>query len=388
MKESAVMTTKWQDLFERYCSVCQQVFASRACLDRHRRTVHSSLATSVHTTGVIMPPRTAPFARSFPLSSDSRTNAYTPYNKQIRPHVETVKRTEEVVLDEDEDDNVLLVVTGALISNVETELHGLSDEQLAELRPLVPLRPLSEQERARVNGILASAAHGRAQDERLSRVFCVRDLLTLQTGVWLNDSVIDLYAQHVCRLYWESMRRSRSVDTGRVAACYSLFFFEQWKRGGYAKVRRWSRNFRAVTKNMFELRALCLPVADGGHFYLLVVDFLERKIYYLDSLYTSESRREYAERRMDQVFAFIQEEHRVLYGGREQDPNEWELVFWTNTPHQRGTVDCGVFVCAMIHQLMEHYWQSRPGVPKTWGVSQDDIPQLRAHLARTLLAYG
>jgi Ulp1 family protease len=58
------------------------------------------------------------------------------------------------------------------------------------------------------------------------------DILTLENGKWLNDEIINFYAQLI-------------MDRAKTKFCkvhvYNTFFYSTLCQGGYSKVKKWSK---------------------------------------------------------------------------------------------------------------------------------------------------
>lgn len=58
------------------------------------------------------------------------------------------------------------------------------------------------------------------------------DILTLENGRWLNDEIINFYAQLIM---------DRAKTKFLQVHVYNTFFYSTLSQGGYAKVRKWSK---------------------------------------------------------------------------------------------------------------------------------------------------
>ncbi|XP_041118710.1 sentrin-specific protease 2-like [Polyodon spathula] len=171
----------------------------------------------------------------------------------------------------------------------------------------------------------------RNPDEVLSSSFKLRitrrDLSTLTHHSWLNDEVINFYLNLL-------MARSEREGCRRVYA-FSTFFIPKLRAGGYQAVRRWTKGM-----DLFEKDLILVPVHQGVHWCLAVIDFGAKTVKYYDSM----GQRNEGVCRI--LLLYLKEEF------KSKKSKDLEVSKWTVTsaksneiPQQMNGSDCGVFVC-------------------------------------------
>ena len=102
-------------------------------------------------------------------------------------------------------------------------------------------------------------------------------MLCLQPKTWLNDEVINFFMELL------KGRSSSRDDLPRVHFFNTMFYAKLTKEGSsydYTGVKRWTRKLK-----LFEYDLLVCPVhVHGNHWCLAVVNFLDKRFEYYDSL--------------------------------------------------------------------------------------------------------
>ncbi|XP_033899653.2 sentrin-specific protease 2 isoform X2 [Acipenser ruthenus] len=171
----------------------------------------------------------------------------------------------------------------------------------------------------------------RNPDEVLSSSFKLRitrrDLSTLTPQSWLNDEVINFYMNLL-------VARSEREGCWRVYA-FSTFFIPKLRAGGYQAVRRWTKGV-----DLFEKDLILVPVHQGVHWCLAVIDFRTKTVKYYDSM----GQRNEGVCRI--LLHYLKEEF------KSKKSKDLEVSKWTVTsaksneiPQQMNGSDCGVFAC-------------------------------------------
>ncbi|KAJ2546928.1 hypothetical protein EV175_005419 [Coemansia sp. RSA 1933] len=151
------------------------------------------------------------------------------------------------------------------------------------------------------------------------------DIATLGDGEWLNDEVINFYMQ---LLILRSEQLNQKLP--KVHA-FNTFFYSTLEKGGYARVRRWTRRIA-----LFEKDIIIIPVHLGVHWCCAVIDFRHKSIKYYDALHGSN--REALHMLMD----YLHEESRDKLK-TEFDDSGWTMGCDKDIPRQLNGYDCGVF---------------------------------------------
>ncbi|XP_041117533.1 sentrin-specific protease 2-like isoform X2 [Polyodon spathula] len=171
----------------------------------------------------------------------------------------------------------------------------------------------------------------RNPDEVLSSSFKLRitrrDLSTLTHQSWLNDEVINFYMNLL-------VARSEQEGCRRVYA-FSTFFIPKLRTGGYQAVRRWTKGV-----DLFEKDIILVPVHQGVHWCLAVIDFRAKTVKYYDSM---------GQRNEDVCRILL---HYLKEEFKSKKSKDLDISKWTVTnaksneiPQQMNGSDCGVFAC-------------------------------------------
>ena len=178
-----------------------------------------------------------------------------------------------------------------------------------------------------------------------------RDLLTLKSPNWLNDTAISAY------LYLIQLRNEDRPDLLKVFR-YPAFFTHQLLTVGYSDMTDgW-----LGTHNIFEFELIFFPIGGNNHWYLAAVDNRENTITIYDSL-PSLSRSTDA---INHILTFVTNEHFRLF--KRPMRRRYTLQIPRNIPLQNNGVDCGVFTC-----LYAEYLSRRA----PFNFNQSDIPYQR-----------
>ena len=95
-----------------------------------------------------------------------------------------------------------------------------------------------------------------------------RDLHSLRQDVWLNDEVINFTLEDL----FKNFERSQ---------CMLTFFYNRFCQFGYDTVRRYTKKINVFKDSDF----FCVPLHQGQHWALGVVNFKRKCLQYVDSLY-------------------------------------------------------------------------------------------------------
>ncbi|XP_069733521.1 sentrin-specific protease 2-like [Phaenicophaeus curvirostris] len=180
------------------------------------------------------------------------------------------------------------------------------------------------------------------------------DICTLQEAHCLNDEIIHFYLNLVSA-------RSKKEEYPAVHG-FSTFFYLKLTSGGYAAVKRWTRDV-----NLFEHDIVFVPVYMTYHFTLAVIDMRKKTIEYFDSAAVNR-KNEICET----LFKYLQEESQQKRH-LELDRSEWTLRSMRSheIPQQENGDDCGVFVC----KYADYISRDRPLT-----FTQSDIPYFRKRM--------
>ncbi|KAJ2999980.1 SUMO1 sentrin specific peptidase 1 [Globomyces sp. JEL0801] len=156
------------------------------------------------------------------------------------------------------------------------------------------------------------------------------DMRTLAGRAWLNDEVINFYAE-LC------MQRAKENPTLYPKIhVFNTFFYEKLRTNGYKAVRRWSKKF-----DIFEKDYIIIPVHLQMHWCCAVINFKKNRFEYYDSLHGNNPLclkllREYVE-------AESLDKKKIPF-----DTSKWVDYTPKNIPEQQNGYDCGVFACMFM----------------------------------------
>jgi sentrin-specific protease 2 (axin associating molecule) len=178
----------------------------------------------------------------------------------------------------------------------------------------------------------------RSRAEKTQEMFCgsVRilptDLHRLREGCWLNDNIVDAFAEIVTSgssgSFVVSSYFVRNVPHYSKSQETVLYFNE-----GYLQAR---------VPKLATYRVIAIPVNTcNSHWTLIVIDVRARTLLYLDSMAHSETSR--AQQLMSALRTYMYRNYPEEYNDKE-----WSTIFSKSCALQNGTNDCGVFVCHFL----------------------------------------
>lgn len=185
-----------------------------------------------------------------------------------------------------------------------------------------------------------------------------KDLVTLSGLQWLNDNVINFYLQLIC---------DRSVKDSNYPKTYAFntFFYTNIITKGYASVKRWTRKV-----DIFSYEIVLVPVHLGMHWCMAVVDMVQQKIEFYDSLYDGNTAV------LPALKSYIQSES-MDKKKTAFDFTGWDIYQMEDIPRQQNGSDCGVFSC----QFGE--WASRRTTPR---FTQKNMPYYRKRMVYEIVS--
>lgn len=190
---------------------------------------------------------------------------------------------------------------------------------------------------------------------------------TLKEGARLNDEPIDAYMSLLAGqgnqgggdvMFWTSMTFTKytEFDSAKNGFGYIQSWVEKLQKPGYKKI--------------------CVPVfvSTSEHWFLIVVDFVNKTLRSMDSLRSKD--RAYERKKM---MEWVKEEWSSSSSRWKGEfvPKKWKSSA-AHVPKQTNEVDCGVFTC-MYAAFASN---SRKMI-----FSQENMPKMRARMARSIL-YG
>ena len=144
------------------------------------------------------------------------------------------------------------------------------------------------------------------------------DIATLANGKWLNDEIINMYANMITNRNTSEPGRYPRVHM------FNTFFYSHLRDNGdkgYDKVKRWTKKF-----DLFACKYVLVPVHLGMHWCCAVINFDKKRIEYYDSLLSSNAQC------ISLLRNYLDKEH------RDKKNTPFDLKGWTNyTPTVRCT---------------------------------------------------
>jgi len=199
------------------------------------------------------------------------------------------------------------------------------EEVMKKGKPKFP--PMSSEEEEMVEDALDGDT-----DDVISEGFNVElkrgDILTLENGVWLNDEVINFYFNLI-------MERNKK-NQQKYANCFifSTFFYPLLQQG-FVRVKKWTRKFNV---DIFNLDKVIVPIHIVNHWTLGVINFVEKRFEYYDSLGGDNTSC------LRTLRQYIVDEYKDKKGG-SYDVSDWTFYQPKDIPLQENGYDCGVFMC-------------------------------------------
>jgi len=170
-----------------------------------------------------------------------------------------------------------------------------------------------------------------AKDEK--RVLHRKDFWTLRDGNWLNDEIIN----YVLRAFQRALDQERQ----NVLIWGTQFYIKLCnhadnsvgtrKEYSYENVKRWTKKM-----DIFRLQKIIIPVHEGNHWAMLIIDMKKRHLFYFDSFLR--------DNRVCVQFVknWLKDEHQ----DKRKQPlktSEWDHTFVKEIPTQTNDSDCGIF---------------------------------------------
>ncbi|ETS60644.1 sentrin-specific protease [Moesziomyces aphidis] len=216
------------------------------------------------------------------------------------------------------------------------------------------------------------------------------EVQTLLPGKWLSDGVLNPYFEliedHVNRTLLQDGRAPR-------VKVYPTYFLRIWDSAN----RTDSRAIRGFTKrrdtykpagddqivNILDLELAIFPFhLQGNHWSFLLVSVRHRRYVYFDSIRNrSKAAMDEVQRNLDAIKEYLNQE--VKARGQRDVNFDWEFHEDETFPRQVGGNDCAVFLAQGAKEACLQQ-PTRRWKDVQWSFSQEDVPHLRATMAREL----
>lgn len=199
-------------------------------------------------------------------------------------------------------------------------------------------------------------------DEVLAEGFNMKvtrgDICRLRTPEWLNDEVINFYMNVVMD------RNSKDPSLPKVFV-FNTFFFPMLLDKGYERVKKWTRKV-----DIFCLNYVIIPVHLGVHWCLSVINFVDKRFEYYDSMGSPNKTALKAMRN------YLIQEY------KDKKKQQFDLTGWSDymprdIPQQQNGYDCGVFMCRYADCISQN---------KPFNFKQKDMITIRKRMILDILS--
>ncbi|GAQ88288.1 SUMO protease [Klebsormidium nitens] len=251
---------------------------------------------------------------------------------------EEVEEEEEVTEELEEEEEVTEEVTD--------EEEEETDEEVEEEGYVAV--PLTEEDDELVDEILHNPPSDEVcvAHERSSLQITQAQMQCLRPDMWLNDEVINLYMV----LLKERESREDFQEEGLHPVChfFNTFFYNKLRMDAqeyeYSRVQRWTRR---VKYKLAKCDKVIVPIHQGIHWALAVINLRDRRLEYFDSVCDGAgfpfSTRASPETVLEDLAQYIMDEAEDK-GTGPIDTSDWERVYHTDKPQQGNNSDCGMFM--------------------------------------------
>uniref|UniRef100_A0A7S0IT36 Ubiquitin-like protease family profile domain-containing protein n=1 Tax=Calcidiscus leptoporus TaxID=127549 RepID=A0A7S0IT36_9EUKA len=262
---------------------------------------------------------------------------------------------------------------GEVLEAVAARLAEVAEEsKSAALGPpggrLVVFESLSAEAEERVASALRSGNPAERLADFRNIPVCRKDMATLLPRQWLNDEVINYFLKLL-----EARAETDLVDTsaGRLKIHFmNTQFYHKlagWGDGGYLykNVARWTKRVDIFSKDIVIVPIHC----HGNHWTLALINFMQRRFEYLDSLFGGDGGV------LANLRRYLEDEH-LNKKQASYDTNGWQDLCHSEIPRQRNGFDCGVFMCTNANLIAR-------GAALTF--TQAELPYLRRRMVFEIL---
>jgi len=267
------------------------------------------------------------YEKKLKMEKDRNVELQKNKDKSIQFDYQRSASFKEVILFDDDDEIEL---------NKPSEIKqvGPCDEEFVEHFSGPRGEILSENEYSQIESVFAA---GKNPDDVIVSGFGV-DLLRwqlhcLRDGEWLNDEVVNYFIEQMA--------------TPPQQYVWNTHFYVKLNdhRGTneylYSNVRRWTKRRKL---DVFSLDRIIIPVHEGVHWTVALVDLVSKTIKYYDSLNMENSGC------TTSLLRWIKDEWEDKKKS-SYDTSDWKTEFVKNVPQQGNGIDCGVFMCMFIYHL-------------------------------------
>ncbi len=232
------------------------------------------------------------------------------------------------------------------------------------------LPPLTKEQLERANKLKKTPIHEQVCTQSHGVHLLGKDLQTLNDGSWLNDEIINSYA---------NLLNERSASSPELPSChvFNSFFYSHLSKGGYKKVEKWTVSKdeaqlalpRQQNLSLFNHELIIMPIHySANHWTVAAINFKEKRFEYYDSLGGK------GVKVLKHLRDYLIEEAKAK--NETIDINQWSnYTPGANIPQQHNGNDCGVFTLLFANALSQG---------SSFNFSQKDIPHARSLIATQL----
>ena len=204
-----------------------------------------------------------------------------------------------------------------------------------------------------------------------------QDLARLDSGQWLNDTVIVSYAY---------VMQGRSPRSEHAPYVFAPNMWTLLETGDVSRLDSWTGSGSRSRVNLFAGHPAILFFVhrDQNHWALAVAHVQQQVITYHDPLGLS------GDRQLQLIRAFLSRHHELRCN--KPLPGSWRVLDVRETPRQVGGNDCGVFVLMMADVVITAYgsnpnkdWGGCPLVPPLSSFSMAQVPAARRMILEDIL---
>lgn len=228
--------------------------------------------------------------------------------------------------------------------------------------------PLTEEEEKEVRRGFSNASRRKVlvTHENSNIQITGEALQCLRPGAWLNDEVINLYLELL------KERERREPKNFLNCHFFNTFFYKKLIGGrngyDYKSVRRWTTQ-RKLGYGLIDCDKIFVPIHKEVHWCLAVINKMEKKFQYLDSLGGRDGH-------VLKVLARYFVDEVKDKSGQDIDVSSWECEYVDDLPEQQNGYDCGVFMIKYAD-----FYSRGMGLR----FSQDHMPYFRLRTAKEIL---
>ncbi|VVB16718.1 unnamed protein product [Arabis nemorensis] len=215
-----------------------------------------------------------------------------------------------------------------------------------------PFLPLNEEEKAQVERAFSWINREKVLvSHKQSNLDIIgKSLQCLMPSAWLNDEVVNFYL--------ELLKEREARDPQKYLKChfFNSFFYTKLlgssgSKYNYQAVRRWTIK-RKLGYDLIDCHIIFVPIHEGTHWTLAVINIKERKFMYLDSLAMA-----VPTRILNALAKYLVDEVKDK-SGKDIDVSSWDIVSVENLPQQHNG-----YIRRKISSIKERNVAKRIGQP-------------------------